>query len=276
MKSGEFRFFKVPQPLQKGQGVMLSVCDTKKIAATTAAPAGPQETDRRRAESIDTGSACCMGVGCSDPDIYVATELPRTSYDFQLIGASPNGSKEELVVYNKSSTGRYYLAVYADLTGEFLVAAKATTAPPPAALATDAYFVALVWEWLTTTNSGTITLVVLSILMCVLCTGCMFACCCEHESLHKHLDQKPTSFGGHAAQTFSRFIGSRHPDHEHPSHQGSNSASRMSRPRPPQQQQQQNRFDAMSPRSQHTSVQMTHMNPNHSRGKRGRNKKTVI
>ena len=49
-------------------------------------------------EEIDTKGECCQGEGCSDPDIYIATELPRTSYDFRLIGASPNGSKEELIV----------------------------------------------------------------------------------------------------------------------------------------------------------------------------------
>lgn len=47
MKRGDFRFFKIPQPLKKGQGVMVSVCDTQVVAeATTEAPfTGP--VDRR-------------------------------------------------------------------------------------------------------------------------------------------------------------------------------------------------------------------------------------
>ena len=55
--------------------------------------------------------------------------------------------------------------------------------------------------------------------MCVLCSGCMFACCCEHESLHKHHDEEPKTFRGRAAATFSGMIGSRHPDHNHSSNQ---------------------------------------------------------
>jgi hypothetical protein len=287
MGRGSFRIFKVPQPLKNGQGVMLTVCDvTDRSAVTTAAPALPQENKRRRTESIDMGGECCaLTTGCSEPDIYVSKVLPRTNYDFSLIAAFPNGSKEELVVYNSSSTGRYYLAVYAKESGMFLVVAKATTVPPAAALATDSIFLVLVWEWMMTTQSGTITLIVVSVLMCVLCTGCMFACCCEHESLHKHLETKPTSFGGRAAQTFSRFIGSRHPDHEHHSHHGTASGMRLnsglSSQSMQQAPQQQSRFDAMSPRTQHTAVQMTHMNPQRQGGVprppgRGRKKKTVI
>jgi hypothetical protein len=218
MKRGDFRFFKIPQPLKDGQGVMVMVCDTQVVTENTQTKQPFLETDRRL-EEIDTKGECCQGEGCSDPDIYIATELPRTSYDFRLIGASPNGSKEELIVYNSSSTGRYYLAVYANYDGNFLVASKATTPPKRAPLATDNYFLQLVGEWLVGTTSGTVTLVVLCVLMCVLCSGCMFACCCEHESLHKHHDEEPKTFRGRAAATFSGMIGSRHPDHNHSSNQ---------------------------------------------------------
>ena len=71
----------------------------------------------------------------------------RSSYDFGLIGASPNGSKEELVVYNSSSTGRYYLAVYANYDGTFLVAAEATDVAARGPLPTDKVFFVLVAKW---------------------------------------------------------------------------------------------------------------------------------
>jgi len=286
MKRGDFRFFKVPQPLKSGQGVILSVCDTSSNVATTAAPTGPVETDRRRTydidfnekfhwrrlQSIDMGGACCEGSGCSDPDIYVSSELPRTSYDFGLIGASPNGSKEELVVYNSSSTGRYYLAIYANNPGTFLVATKATTVPPSPPLATEQYFFALVGEWLTTEVSGIITLIVLCILMCVLCTGCMFACCCEHESLHKHHDEKPTSFKGKAAATFGKFIGSRHHDHNH--HTNVNGSVRNGSMRSFQAgPTEQERFNVVGgAQAGAVSVQMTNMHRNQGSS---RNKTTI-
>ena len=101
MKSGEFRFFKVPQPLQKGQGVMLSVCDISTPSANSDTSQEYKETDRRRLskfaqvtaphagagsmyggdwrrlDSINMAGQCCKGNGCSDPDIYVSSELPR-------------------------------------------------------------------------------------------------------------------------------------------------------------------------------------------------------
>ena len=280
MKRGDLRFFKIPQPLKDGQGVMLMVCDTQIVANATAKSTSFKETDRRRLEQIDTGDKCCVGAGCSDPDIYVSTELPRTSYDFRLIGASPNGSKEELVVYNSSTTGRYYLAVYANYDGLFLVASKATKPPGGKALATDNYFLVLVWEWLTSTSSGMIVGIVLLVLMCVLCTGCMFACCCTHENLHKH-DNKDT-FKGRVASKFSRAIGSRHPDPNHQSNAHPRGSMRMSSRNLVMQNNPQ-RGNGVEKDS--SNIQMTALNnlqvfhdPNVGRGRggRGRGAKTTI
>ena len=141
------------------------------------------------------------------------------------------------------------------------------------------YFNTIFENRLTTDTSGQIVLIVLCVLMCVLCTGCMFACCCEHEDLHKHdnsVDQSAMqSFRGKAAQTFSKFIGSRHHDHQHKSNapgarRGSNSGMRTSFHQP----QQQERFAG---NSEEVAVQMTHMNPNSSAKNRGsqRNKTTI-
>ena len=109
----------------------------------------------------------------------------------------------------------FVLFRYANYDGTFLVVTKGTTPPPNAALATDKFFLELVGVWLTTTTSGTITLIVICVLMCVLCSGCMFACCCEHESLHKHHDAAPTTFSGKALRQISSLIGSRLQDHNH-------------------------------------------------------------
>ena len=52
----------------------------------------------------------------------------RSAYDFGQIRASRMVG-EVLTVYNTSSSGRYYLAVYANYKADFLVEAK-LTAPP--------------------------------------------------------------------------------------------------------------------------------------------------
>ena len=67
------------------------------------------------------------------------------------------------------------------------------------------------------------------------------------------------SFRGKAAQTFSKFIGSRHHDHRHksnaPGTRRGSSGMRTSFRQP----QQQERFAG---NSEEVAVQMTHMNPN--------------
>ena len=108
--------------------------------------------------------------------------------------------------------------------------------------------------------------------MCVLCTGCMFACCCEHESLHKHHDEKPTSFKGKAAATFGKFIGSRHHDHNH--HTNVNGSVRNGSMRSFQAgPTEQERFNVVGgAQAGAVSVQMTNMHRNQGSS---RNKTTI-
>lgn len=203
-----FRFFKIPQPLKVGQGVRLRVCDTTAGTSDRVGGSGPTKTDRRLLSGVCPPSGridgCCCGDSCSDPDIYLATQLPRSAYDFGRIRATPNGSSEVLTVFNTSTSGRYYLAVYAGRNGgNFLVEAKLTAPPAPGARATDKYFFQLLAIWLTTETAGMIVLIAMCTLTGILCAGCFCTACCSHENLHN-------SEGGKAswAGTFGRIIGS--------------------------------------------------------------------
>jgi len=198
LSGGDFRFFKVPQPLLKGQGMVFSVCDT------TASGSSSAESDE-----------CCAGSTCSDPDIYVSSQLPRSSYDFQLISAFPNSSKEELTVYDRSKSGRYYLAVYANYDGNFRVSTAVTKRAQPEPKLTDSYFLELLGIWLTEELTGQVTLAVASTMMSILCLGCCCACCCKHEDLHSSEIGESSRFNS-AARTFGRIIGSNPRMHNNP------------------------------------------------------------
>lgn len=203
----QFRFFKIPQPLKVGQGVQIRVCDTSVGTSERSVGSGPTKNDRRRLSGACPASGringCCCGDLCADPDIYLATQLPRSAYDFGQIRANPNGSTEVLTVFNTSASGRYYLAVYAGASANFLVETKLTAPPIPGPRATDKYFFQLLAIWLTTETAGVVVLIVMCTLTGILCAGCFCTACCSHENLHN-------SEGGKAswAGTFGRIIGS--------------------------------------------------------------------
>lgn len=208
MERDDFRFFKIPQPLKIGQGVRIKVCDASVGSSDRLSSSSPAKTDRRQRrlsqECPPSGKidGCCCGDSCSDPDIYLATQLPRSAYDFGQIRASPNGSSEVLTVYNTSSSGRYYLAVYANYKADFLVEAKLTAPPASGPRATDKFFFELLGIWLTTDTAGIIVLIVICTLTGILCAGCFCTACCSHENLHN--SEAGTTWAG----TFGRIIGS--------------------------------------------------------------------
>ena len=207
MEKDDFRFFKIPQPLKVGQVVQLKVCDMSVGRSGREGGSGRTKTDRRRLSGACPPSGridgCCCGDSCVDPDIYLATQLPRSAYDFGQIRANANSSSEVLTVYNTSASGRYYLAVYAINKGVFSVEAKLTAPPPSGPRATDQFFFELLAIWLTTDTAGIVVLIVMSTLTGILCAGCFCTACCSHENLHN-------SEGGQAswAGTFGRIIGS--------------------------------------------------------------------
>merc|ERR1712023_180980 len=159
-----FQFFKIPQPLTLGQGVQIRVCDSSKGTSDRSGGSDFHQNNRRflveRCPPSGRINGCCCGESCSDPDIYLSTQLPRSAYDFIEISASPNGSSEVLTVYNTSATGRYYLAVYANYKADFLVEAKLTAPPASGPRATDKFFFELLGIWLTTDTAGIIVLIV--------------------------------------------------------------------------------------------------------------------
>ena len=201
-----FQFFKIPQPLTLGQGVNIRVCDSSAGSSSRSSGSVVNRDNRRAlAETCPPSgkvNGCCCGDSCSDPDIYLSTQLPRSAYDFVRIRASPNGSTEVLTVYNTSTSGRYYLAIYANNEAEFLVEAKLTSAPPQGSRPTDNYFIQLLALWLTTETAGIIVLSVMCALTGILCAGCFCTACCSHENLHN--SEGKTSWAG----TFGRIIGS--------------------------------------------------------------------
>ena len=94
MKRGEFRFYRVPQPLRSDSTLKITVCTVD--AATNACK-----------NDDSTGGTS------GNPDIYVSTQLPRSFYDFFPVQAA-DGVSEMVNIVNKSESGKYWLAVFAN------------------------------------------------------------------------------------------------------------------------------------------------------------------
>lgn len=107
-------------------------------------------------------------------------------------------------MFERSSTGRYYLAVYANYDGDFRVSTMTHGTSPQTERVTDSYFLEEVAKFLTTTATGQIVLAVIAVLCAVLCCGCCCTMCCSHEDLHKADSNK-------LAGMFGRIISSNGP-----------------------------------------------------------------
>eukprot|EP00949_MAST-11_sp_MAST-11-sp1_P004285 g4285.t1 len=191
LRRGQFKIFRIPQPLQQNKGLELTVCDTSQYNESSRGGGERNYGDvqsRRLLRFLNANGEenvqeeCCQGAECSDADIYITTQLPRSHYDFSTVGASPNGT-ETLTITERSTTGRYWLAVYANNDGEFLIRATPKSVASGGQALTESSFLVEVGRWLLGTTAGNVTFIAGCILMSLICCGCFVSICCTHENL---------------------------------------------------------------------------------------------
>jgi hypothetical protein len=142
MSTGDFVIYRVPQPLGR-TGLVLSV-------------------------------TCASGdCNSSNPDIYVSERLPRNVYDFRTAQASDQ--KAETITLNKqSSTGRYWVAIYANGPAMYKVKTSRVVISGGPTLLTEQTFIQAVTLWLTTTVLGQSVLAICSLVFTCICCVCFF------------------------------------------------------------------------------------------------------
>lgn len=212
MNEGDLVLVKVQQPLQNGRALRLKVGHPLDVNVSTNASDmmcadAPAFIDNGQgAGGADDGDDAVViglpgtGVGggggaAVDPNdlravpaLLVATVLPRQVADFAAIQASADG-QASLLVTERSQTGSYWAAVYAQRPGCVQLAASRED------LETSTFPTTSFWgelsDWLFGTRTGLIALIVTGTLVALVIVGCALQNCCTthhdpHSKMRKH------------------------------------------------------------------------------------------
>ncbi len=173
MSNDDFRIFRIPQPLGSGTGLTISV-----KALASPAPGG-----KGTAVTTSAPANNSVSLGTGDPDIYISKQLPRSFYDFKIINATA-GPTQTYKVTEKSSTGRFYLAVYVSTAGKYQISVSRDEYVVPV---DDKFLLQQMWIWLTATKAGNLMLAVTGSLIGIGALFLCFRCLCEKKPEAKSL-----------------------------------------------------------------------------------------
>lgn len=143
MTTNEMQIYKIPQPLQTATGLTLHV---------EALP------------DMDTGN----------PSILVSEYLPRHLFDFVYVSSSVR-NYENLTLRDPSPTGRYWMVVYANQDGNYLV--RASRDSLGAATVLTSSFLRELSIWMTTDQTGQMVTAMAGTLAFCVCCFCSWQLC---------------------------------------------------------------------------------------------------
>jgi len=174
------RIFRLSKPLQKGSSLRLVASMLASSAVNveqSSTPGSSALITRRRLQPNATDERLA-------PSVMVATRLPRSIGDFDLIQAPDAFFSNISLSSLPSPNGQYWVALYANAPGNFSLQASRVLSPPEP-IPND-YFVEDVAAFMTGTTSGQMMLalgtilLLLGICMCV-AARCMPKCCLKAQ-----------------------------------------------------------------------------------------------
>lgn len=165
LRQDDFFLFKSPQPVQRGASVVITVAAVDSLGRTQA--------------QIDGAGRRLSGVedALGNPSILVARRLPRSIADFDEI-LSSRGSSVSATLQDQSETGKLFVAVYANVAGNFSVSMQRSELVYEQAVTKG--FVRQVVDWVFGTTRGNIVFAVAALLLMCLVSCCCFDRCAPH------------------------------------------------------------------------------------------------
>ena len=117
-------------------------------------------------------------VRTGDIDLYLSEQLPRSLYDFRFIKATDNWN-ETLRIDEKSSSGRFWMAIYTKIDGNYTISVQRDKTVNPGS---DKYFVDELVLWLTTSSGGQVaSILATSIFGMMALFACLRFFCCVNK-----------------------------------------------------------------------------------------------